>query len=430
MSTLSPEAAERRVFAEFCAAGLWPGLGRTLADALPAAGIVSSADVTSGRAGRSAEGDRATGVPAAVLVRGCRPFARAVRAARRRRRGRALGCSRPGSSRRRRRAAAARRSVDAAPAARHRREHRRPFRPAVHSRNDARRPTPPVRAGVLGAGAPRARRSHRGRCGADRHGDRAVRRDRSGRGGRRGGRRRSGRRPGRRPASAGADPVRAGRGVGGRVDRPPAGHRRGDPGIAGRAYWRARHARRRATHRGRGTHCADGVSVLTGGPGTGKSRTVAAIVALAERAGKAVELAAPTGRAAKRLEELCGAPASTIHRLLGAQGRRDEDGEAVRSTLRPRRGLAARRRRGCRGRGVHAGRGAGGRPPLGLCRRRPPRSGRRPRATAVHRAGTSARRRHRLEAGADDRSCARSTARPRAAPSPGWPPPSGRASSP
>ena len=64
-----------------------------------------------------------------------------------------------------------------------------------------------------------------------------------------------------------------------------------------------------------------GVSVLTGGPGTGKSRTVAALVALAERAGHSVALAAPTGRAAKRLEELCSTPASTLHRLLGAQPR-------------------------------------------------------------------------------------------------------------
>jgi exodeoxyribonuclease V alpha subunit len=64
-----------------------------------------------------------------------------------------------------------------------------------------------------------------------------------------------------------------------------------------------------------------GVSVLTGGPGTGKSHTVAAVVALAERAGCMVALAAPTGRAAKRLEELTGSPASTIHRLLGAQAR-------------------------------------------------------------------------------------------------------------
>ena len=63
-----------------------------------------------------------------------------------------------------------------------------------------------------------------------------------------------------------------------------------------------------------------GVSVLTGGPGTGKSRTVAAVVAMAAARGLTVALAAPTGRAAKRLEELTGAPATTVHRLLGAQG--------------------------------------------------------------------------------------------------------------
>lgn len=78
-----------------------------------------------------------------------------------------------------------------------------------------------------------------------------------------------------------------------------------------------------------------GVSVLTGGPGTGKSRTVAAVVALADRAGLSVALAAPTGRAAKRLEELCDAPASTIHRLLGAQGRRrgENDDGSVRTAF-------------------------------------------------------------------------------------------------
>jgi exodeoxyribonuclease V alpha subunit len=70
----------------------------------------------------------------------------------------------------------------------------------------------------------------------------------------------------------------------------------------------------------------EGVSVLTGGPGTGKSRTVATLVSLADRAGKSVALAAPTGRAAKRLEELCGAPASTLHRLLGAQPRQSGEG--------------------------------------------------------------------------------------------------------
>jgi exodeoxyribonuclease V alpha subunit len=50
------------------------------------------------------------------------------------------------------------------------------------------------------------------------------------------------------------------------------------------------------------------------------------VVRLAEAAGVPVALAAPTGRAAKRLEELCGAPASTLHRLLGAQPRSAEDG--------------------------------------------------------------------------------------------------------
>ena len=63
-----------------------------------------------------------------------------------------------------------------------------------------------------------------------------------------------------------------------------------------------------------------GVSLLTGGPGTGKSRTVAAVVKLLKSKGVEVALAAPTGRAAKRLEELTDHPAVTVHRLLGAQG--------------------------------------------------------------------------------------------------------------
>ena len=73
------------------------------------------------------------------------------------------------------------------------------------------------------------------------------------------------------------------------------------------------------------TALREGVSVLTGGPGTGKSRTVATLVQLAEKAGKSVALAAPTGRAAKRLEQLCDSPASTLHRLLGAQPRQSGD---------------------------------------------------------------------------------------------------------
>src|SRR3954454_18194040 len=67
---------------------------------------------------------------------------------------------------------------------------------------------------------------------------------------------------------------------------------------------------------------AHGVVVLHGGPGTGKSRTVAAVVELARARHKRIALAAPTGRAAKRLEELGGHEAATLHRLLGAQGRR------------------------------------------------------------------------------------------------------------
>ena len=62
-----------------------------------------------------------------------------------------------------------------------------------------------------------------------------------------------------------------------------------------------------------------GVVVLHGGPGTGKSRTVAAVVELAKARHQRIALAAPTGRAAKRLEELTGTEAVTLHRLLGAQ---------------------------------------------------------------------------------------------------------------
>jgi exodeoxyribonuclease V alpha subunit len=58
------------------------------------------------------------------------------------------------------------------------------------------------------------------------------------------------------------------------------------------------------------------VAVLTGGPGCGKSFTVRSVVALARARGARVVLAAPTGRAAKRLAELTGHEAATIHRLL------------------------------------------------------------------------------------------------------------------
>jgi exodeoxyribonuclease V alpha subunit len=61
------------------------------------------------------------------------------------------------------------------------------------------------------------------------------------------------------------------------------------------------------------------VSVLTGGPGTGKTTSMRALLKVLEVKKKKVVLAAPTGRAAKRLSEATGAPAQTIHRLLGLQ---------------------------------------------------------------------------------------------------------------
>jgi exodeoxyribonuclease V alpha subunit len=58
------------------------------------------------------------------------------------------------------------------------------------------------------------------------------------------------------------------------------------------------------------------MSVITGGPGTGKSTITQILVKAAKAQGKRVALAAPTGRAAQRLEEICGTEASTLHRLL------------------------------------------------------------------------------------------------------------------
>lgn len=61
------------------------------------------------------------------------------------------------------------------------------------------------------------------------------------------------------------------------------------------------------------------LSVLTGGPGTGKTTTLRMVIEAVEELGHKVSLAAPTGRAAKRLSEATQRPASTIHRLLGFQ---------------------------------------------------------------------------------------------------------------
>jgi exodeoxyribonuclease V alpha subunit len=73
--------------------------------------------------------------------------------------------------------------------------------------------------------------------------------------------------------------------------------------------------------------------VLTGGPGTGKTSTLRAIIVLLEKLNKRYVLASPTGRAAKRLSEATGAEAKTIHRLLeyspvgGQQFKRDRDNQ-------------------------------------------------------------------------------------------------------
>lgn len=59
-----------------------------------------------------------------------------------------------------------------------------------------------------------------------------------------------------------------------------------------------------------------GFSVITGGPGTGKTTIIRTIIRIFERSGLKVALAAPTGRAAKRMTETSGRPAVTVHRLL------------------------------------------------------------------------------------------------------------------
>ena len=70
-----------------------------------------------------------------------------------------------------------------------------------------------------------------------------------------------------------------------------------------------------------------GLFVLTGGPGTGKTTTINAIIRFFEGEGADLRLAAPTGRAAKRMTEATGYEAQTIHRLLELSGMPDEEKE-------------------------------------------------------------------------------------------------------
>ena len=69
------------------------------------------------------------------------------------------------------------------------------------------------------------------------------------------------------------------------------------------------------------------IIVITGGPGTGKTTSIRAILAMFDRLGLKTLLTAPTGRAAKRMTELTGQEASTVHRLLEAKF--SDDGETV-----------------------------------------------------------------------------------------------------
>ena len=67
-----------------------------------------------------------------------------------------------------------------------------------------------------------------------------------------------------------------------------------------------------------------GLLLLTGGPGTGKTTTLQAMISILKEKGETVLLAAPTGRAAKRMSELTGEEAKTIHRLLQVEWDADD----------------------------------------------------------------------------------------------------------
>lgn len=78
-----------------------------------------------------------------------------------------------------------------------------------------------------------------------------------------------------------------------------------------------------------------GTLILTGGPGTGKTTTLKAIITLLEEMGETVAVAAPTGRAAKRLAELTASDAKTIHRLLEVQWNDDDTSRFARNEQNP-----------------------------------------------------------------------------------------------
>lgn len=75
--------------------------------------------------------------------------------------------------------------------------------------------------------------------------------------------------------------------------------------------------------------CLNGFMVITGGPGTGKTTTINTIIEMLEKEGMEVALAAPTGRAARRMKEATGREALTIHRLLEVNGMPQDNGRSA-----------------------------------------------------------------------------------------------------
>lgn len=82
-----------------------------------------------------------------------------------------------------------------------------------------------------------------------------------------------------------------------------------------------------AEHQKSAVYCAmeKGATIITGGPGTGKTTIINSIIQIMDRLDRKVMLAAPTGRAAKRMTEVCGIEAKTIHRLLEATFSESDD---------------------------------------------------------------------------------------------------------
>ena len=74
---------------------------------------------------------------------------------------------------------------------------------------------------------------------------------------------------------------------------------------------------------------SSGILIITGGPGTGKTTTINAIIHCIEQEGLDVMLAAPTGRAAKRMTEATGYEAKTVHRMLELNGAISQDSKTV-----------------------------------------------------------------------------------------------------